>query len=145
MMLQEGLRELKEDSRFLSWLAEIIKIAYKEFIDIDPAYISVKEDAEEYFNLTGAILAIPLVLNEKLLGIINLGKKSNLKRYSAADSQFLKTLKNQSTIAISNSLLYENMEEQVKQRTKELVGVQKQLVQAGKAGYYGHPGRGVGP
>ena len=41
--------ELKEDSRFLSWLAGNNKIAYKEFIDIDPAYVSVKEDAEEYF------------------------------------------------------------------------------------------------
>ena len=137
------IEELKAENRFLSWLAGNNKIAYKEFIDIDPAYVPVKEDAEEYFNLTGAILAIPLVLNEKLLGIINLGKKSNLKRYSAADSQFLKTLKNQSTIAIANSLLYENMEEQVRQRTRELVEVQKQLVQAEKLATMGILAGGV--
>ena len=57
-------------------------------------------------------MLIPLVLNERLLGIINLSKKSNLRRYNAADFRFLATLKNQSTIAISNSLLYENIEEQ---------------------------------
>lgn len=135
--------ELAEDNPFLPWLARNNKIAYKEFIDIDPAYVPLKEDAGEYFNLTGAILTIPLVLNEKLLGVINLGKKSNLKRYSAVDSQFLKTLKNQSTIAISNSLLYENMEEQVRQRTKELVEVQKQLVRAEKLATMGTLAGGV--
>lgn len=138
-----NIPELKEDNQFLFWLAKNNKIAYKEFIDIDPAYNPVKKEAEEYFNLSQAALAIPLALDEKLLGIINLGKKSNLKGYSAADSQFLNTLKNQSTIAISNSLLYENIEEQVRQRTKELVEVQKQLVQAEKLATVGILAGGV--
>ncbi len=135
--------ELEGENSFLQWLSKNDKIAYRKFIDIDPAYAPVREKAKDYFGLTEAIVAIPLVLNEKLLGIINLGKKASLRRYSAADFHFLTTLKNQSSIAISNSLLYENIEEQVRQRTQKLVEVQKQLIQAEKLATVGTLAGGV--
>ncbi len=137
------ITELKSDNLFLFWLAKEDRIVYREFIDIDPAYARIKENAKNYFHLTEAMVAIPLVLNEKLLGVVNLGKKANLRRYSAVDFYFLAILKSQSTIAIANSLLYENIEEQVRQRTKELVEVQKQLVQAEKLATVGTLAGGV--
>jgi len=128
---------------FLRWLREKNMIAYREFVDIDPVYASVRQEGKTYFEQTEAIVSVPLVLGEKLLGVINLGRKANLRRYSANDFHFLTTLKNQSAIALSNSLLYENMEEQVKQRTKELVDVQRQLVQAEKLATVGTLAGGV--
>ena len=139
----QGVIELKNDDEFLLWLTRNDKITYKEFIDTDPAYAPVKEKTKDYFNATESILAIPLVLNDKLLGIIKLDKKANLKAYTALDFHFLTTLKNQSSIAISNSLLYDNMENQVRQRTKELMEVQKQLVQAEKLATVGTLAGGV--
>jgi signal transduction histidine kinase len=138
----EGV-ELVAEPVFLQWLVQYNKVAYSEFIDIDPAYAAVKDTARKYFNQTNAPVVMPLALNERLLGVINLGKKSSLKRYTGIEFRFLTALKNQSTIAISNSLLYETMEEQVRQRTKELMEVQRQLIQAEKMATVGTLAGGV--
>ncbi|PIQ89891.1 MAG: hypothetical protein COV72_00930 [Candidatus Omnitrophica bacterium CG11_big_fil_rev_8_21_14_0_20_42_13] len=132
-----------EEGKFLKWLLEKNKIAYRDFIPIDPEYAQILKDAEDYFNSTSSNVVVPLVLNERLLGFINLDKKINLKRYTAADFSFLNTLKNQSAIAISNSLVYENIEEQVRKRTEQLVDVQKQLIQAEKLATVGTLAGGV--
>lgn len=128
---------------FLVWLAKNDKIAHRDFIEIDPAYVSIREAAKSYFNSVAAVVIIPLVLNERLLGVINLAKKSNLTHYTGLDFNFLSLLKNQSAIAISNSLVYENIEEQVKKRTAELIEVQNQLTQAAKLATVGTLAGGV--
>ncbi len=130
-------------NEFLIWLNRNNSIVHKEFVDTDPKYAAIKDVARDYFDSTGAMVVIPLVLNERLLGVINLGKKANLRRYNAVDFHFLTTMKNQSAIAISNSLIYQNIEEQVKERTRELVEVQKQLVQAEKLATVGTLSGGV--
>ncbi|MFH1460745.1 MAG: ATP-binding protein [Candidatus Omnitrophota bacterium] len=141
---QKNNRELiDEDNNFLTWLRKNNKIVYKEFIDMDPQFVWIKEDAKNYFNYNSAVVVIPLILNNNLLGIINLGKKQNLMRYKSADFDFLNVLRNESVIAISNSLLYEYTEEQVKQRSEELIKVQKQLVQAEKLATVGTLAGGV--
>ncbi len=133
----------EENSNFLQWIARENKIIYRDFVYIDPQYEVIKKEALNYFEFTGAILMIPLVLNGKLIGLINLGKKAELKAYHASDLYFLNTLKNEAAIAISNSLLYENMEEQVRQRTQQLTSVRSQLVQAEKLATVGTLAGGV--
>ncbi|MBD3246472.1 MAG: hypothetical protein GF333_05615 [Candidatus Omnitrophica bacterium] len=131
------------DTRFFSWLAETNRTLYREFTDIDPFSARLRDEAKECFHASGATVLLPLVVNEKLLGCIALGKKENLRRYSAADFSFLNMLKNQSAIALSNSLLYENIEKQVREKTRELVDVQKQLIQAEKLATVGTLAGGV--
>ncbi len=145
-----SMDELKEQKASIElknilsqWLAKTNKIIYRETVDIDPLYLPVRQELKEYFDSTGSSVIVPLVLGQELLGLINLDKKANLKRYSASDSHFLTVIKNQSAIAISNSLLYDGMEEQVKKRTEELIETQKQLIQAEKMATVGTLAGGV--
>lgn len=140
---EDRVSEFGKKDEFLTWLNENNRIVYSKFIEIDPVFADIKESARDFFNSISAAVVVPLILNEQLLGIINLGKKSNLRRYNALDFNFLTTLKNQSAIAISNSLIYQNIEEQVTQRTAELVEVQKQLIQVEKLATVGTLSGGV--
>ena len=135
--------ELDPESPFLKWLCQNDRILNREFLAIDPRYEPVRRDAEEYFRELDVVLCVPLVLNEKVIGLINLGRKTNLKSYGGRDYQFLSRLKNQATIALSNSLAYGRVEEMVKIRTEELVEIQKQLIQAEKLATVGTLAGGV--
>lgn len=135
--------KLQIKNTFLQWLTESNKIIYKDLAEIDPFYAQVKADLKNYFDFTNSVVIIPLILGQELLGIINLSKKVTYKRYTALDFHFLSVLKNQSAIAISNSLLYDNMEDQVKKRTDELVDTQKQLIRAEKMATVGTLAGGV--
>lgn len=138
-----SMSALNTDNPFLQWLAENDQIVHREHVDMDPAYGSIKEDAKQYFESFGAYVAVPLAVKQQLIGVINLSKKANLKRYTSVDFHFLRLIKNQAAIALSNSLLYENMEGQVRQRTKQLEGTQKQLVHAEKLATMGTLAGGV--
>lgn len=139
----KGRLELKIDSVFLQWLAESNRIIYQELIEMDPSYHLVKGYLKKYFESSQAAVIVPLVLGQELLGVVNLGKKATFKKYTALDFHFLNVLKNQSAIAISNSLLYDDMEAQVRKRTEELVDIQKQLIQAEKMATVGTLAGGV--
>jgi signal transduction histidine kinase len=54
-------------------------------------------------------VSIPLVSKGKLIGIINLGYKFNKDIYSHEDIEILSTLANQTTIAVENARLYEDL------------------------------------
>lgn len=56
-----------------------------------------------------AEVTLPLVSNEKLVGILNLGHKEGREMYSHEDFEVLSTLANQAAIAIENARLYENL------------------------------------
>ena len=144
--LAAAKKNLTIDSKndpFLKWLSKNDRVLSRKFIDIDPRFDLIRPEAEEYFKRLRAEICIPLVLNEKLIGIINLGAKANLKNFNSLDYQFLSRLKNQATIAIANSLVYDKVEEMVKLRTEELVHAQKQLIQAEKLATVGTLAGGV--
>jgi len=135
--------ELSIENPFLKWLAKNDRILNYKFVTTDPRYEDMRLPAEEYFKNLDVIMCAPLILNERLVGIINLGPKVNMKLYNSLDHQFLTRLKNQSTIAISNSLVYGRVEELIKIKTDELVKTQRQLVHAEKLATVGTLAGGV--
>jgi signal transduction histidine kinase len=97
---------------------------------------------EEILSLDAAVV-IPSFLENKLLNLIILGDKLLGRIYTSEDLNIFSVLASQAALAIENASLYENIEEQVKQRTKELVEVQKQLTQAEKLATVGTLAGGV--
>jgi len=70
------------------------------------------EEAEEIFrqmNRLGADLAVPVILQNELLGVLLLGPKLSGDLFSEDDLQLLGTLANQTAVAVVNAQLYDEV------------------------------------
>ncbi|MFH1392187.1 MAG: ATP-binding protein [bacterium] len=85
-----------------------------------------------------AVLCLPLIVKDKLEGLVVLGRKLSEDAYSREDLEILEILANQTSIAIENARLYaevndlkENLEGKVAEQTKsitELLGMKTELL-----------------
>ena len=99
----------------------------------------VREAGYDVFDGLGAELLVPILYGVDLLGVIAVGRKLSGERIYAEDRQLLRTLANQSAIAIENAKAFdeiaklnETLEARVEDRTRELRDTQAQLVQSEK-------------
>ena len=58
-----------------------------------------------------AEISVPIISKQKLIGILNLGKKEEHEIYTTDELELLSTLANQAAIAIENARLYENLKQ----------------------------------
>jgi sigma-B regulation protein RsbU (phosphoserine phosphatase) len=94
-------------------------------IQEDPRYRQEREKCLETFNTLQASLLIPLVYEDQLSGLVALGDKKSGKFYTREDINLVRTLANQSAVAIENARLFqENLE---KQRMEEELAIARDL------------------
>ncbi|MEA3471390.1 MAG: GAF domain-containing protein, partial [Thermodesulfobacteriota bacterium] len=103
-----------------------------------------KRRIDEIFRLSKAVILMPMISKGTLTGIIALGEKKSGRLFVQEDIEFLRTIANQSAVALENARSYERieyinleLEEKVKNRTADLVKAleekdrtQKQLIQS---------------
>jgi signal transduction histidine kinase len=113
------------------------ELARRDFDDEpDP---EAREACRDVFDTLEMEILVPILFGVDLLGVIAVGRKITGERLGVDDRQLLRTLANQSAIAIENAQAYdeiaklnETLEARVEERTQELRETQQQLVQAEK-------------
>ncbi|HEX5068190.1 MAG TPA: ATP-binding protein [Myxococcota bacterium] len=98
-----------------------------------------REICRDVYDTLEVELLVPILYGVDLLGVIAVGRKISGERLVADDRMLLRTLANQSSIAIENAKAFdeiaklnETLEARVEERTEELRDTQTQLVQAEK-------------
>jgi two-component system NtrC family sensor kinase len=98
-----------------------------------------RERCREVFDALEVDLLVPILFGVDLLGVIAVGRKFTGEALGADDRQLLRTLANQSAIAIENAKAFdeiaklnETLEARVEERTRELREIQGQLMQSEK-------------
>jgi signal transduction histidine kinase len=98
-----------------------------------------REACRDVYDTLEVELLVPILYGVDLLGVIAVGRKLSGERLAADDRLLLRTLANQSSIAIENAKAFdeiaklnETLEARVEERTNELREIQGQLMQAEK-------------
>jgi signal transduction histidine kinase len=98
-----------------------------------------REACWDIFDSLEVELLVPILYGVDLLGVVAVGRKISGERLGADDRQLLRTLANNSAIAIENAKAFdeiaqlnETLEARVEERTRELRDTQDQLMQSEK-------------
>ncbi|MEK7286240.1 MAG: ATP-binding protein [Nitrospirota bacterium] len=103
--------QISEHQLFLAWLKKNNIVADREIMSLYPEYEPIREAADQYFSATQSEVIVPMIHNQKMFGVIHLGRKKNLHQYTKDEMHFLCNLKIQGTVALSNALLYNDVQQ----------------------------------
>ncbi len=124
VFLADGERKQEVERITLGRNQPLIQIIEKEKKEMtkydvleDPKYKAVCEDCARDFETLYASLMVPLVFQDEVIGILNLGEKKSGKFYNREDIELLRTLANQGAVAIENARLVDQMKNEEAVRT----------------------------
>ena len=89
-------------------------------IQENPFFEDVRDSCEDTIRQLGAILIVPIIYENRLTGLISLGKKKSGKFYRKEDIKLLNILANQGSVAIENAIRLEEIIEKERVKTKIL-------------------------
>jgi class 3 adenylate cyclase len=112
--------KLPADEPLIQKLAEKKKEVNLYDIQEDPFFETERASCEKAFGHLGATLIVPLIYENRLTGLISLGRKKSGKFYRREDINLLNTLANQGAMAIENARMVDEIIEKERLKTKIL-------------------------
>ncbi len=97
--------KIRLNSKLVGHLRESGEGAGLEDLRIEKGF---EEEAEHMLSL-GFSAAIPIMLKEKLIGLVVLGRKASQKDYTNEEIEMMGAFSNQASLAISRALIYRDM------------------------------------
>ncbi len=94
-------------------------------IQEDPLFEADRVPCEKTLDQLDATLIVPLIYEDKLIGMISLGRKKSGKFYRQEDINLLNILANHGAVAIENALMLEEVIE--KERMEEELNIAQDL------------------
>jgi class 3 adenylate cyclase len=77
----------------------------------DPELASCRESCVAQMSALGIDLVLPVLFRERLTGLLGLGEKRSGAAYSTSDLRLLRTLVNQSAVALENARAYADLQD----------------------------------
>ncbi|MDD4907853.1 MAG: SpoIIE family protein phosphatase [Candidatus Omnitrophica bacterium] len=126
--LEAGRRELICGAPLVKWLVEHCDILERGQVEVDPQYEAIRSEALACFDTHQLEVAVPLVVKGQVNAILGLGKKENLRAYSAKDLELLKKLGQEAGVTVFNALHYEELAETERLEEEMRMGRQIQMM-----------------
>ena len=124
---KRGELTISGSSAIIQWVREHKKALEKEQIEVDPQYKGIKDEAVSWLNNNMIDILIPVILEERVTGLIGLGKKENLQAYTMTDIGLLEKMGRQIGVTIDNALHHEDIIE--KERFAEELKLGREIQQ----------------
>lgn len=96
-------------NNFIKWLKGYGKTVCREQLVNGRDFIKVKGDGLQYCVQFHAETCVPLMFGGKLIGIINIGSRTNSQPFDSDTMELLDILGGQIAVAINNATLYEDI------------------------------------
>jgi PAS domain S-box-containing protein len=101
---QKTKNVFRADSRLSAWFNRNLKAIDRGEVELNPGYEDVREGMELFFKQNALEILVPILLEGKSKGLLALGKKENLLRYTLEDIRILETLGRQLGVILDNAL-----------------------------------------
>jgi signal transduction histidine kinase len=144
--LEKSGLSIESENRLILLLNRSKKEMFEEDLIAEQEYYIYGEDLKKTFSVLRASLIIPIFFKDELVGILSLGEKKSGLMYTTYDLKLLKTLANQTAIAIENAFAFKLVEDYVnklEEKNRELEETQAQLIQAEKMSAVGQLAAGI--
>jgi PAS domain S-box-containing protein len=106
-----------EQSRLARWLRKEGKPLVREEALLDPSSTPLIEESRSLFESANVSIVVPVLLNERLMGTLNLGEKRAGTIYTDEDLRFLTTIANQTATAVEKSSIFREIRRRLSEQT----------------------------